>query len=155
MVRALIVDIRRHGTPWGRKFAFHREFRLIGYDEEDNAVYSTTDTEWALRAGGPNGAPMRVLSGSEAAHLLIEFAAALGRERAKTAPTVVLLDGSAWPFDDTSMDMIGEYLSKQPFQTVLTAVGGWNPRDKGCWKEWKRFELQGPRGDAKIVPIDW
>jgi hypothetical protein len=96
---------------------------------------------------------MRVLSGSESADLLIEFAAALARERSATTPTVLLLDGSEWPFDDVGMNMIGEYLATQPFQTIMTAVGGWNPSNVESWKEWKRYELQGSPGDAAIVPV--
>ena len=80
---------------------------------------------------------------------------ALARERAATTPTILLLDGSEWPFDDGSMDMLGELLATQPFQTVLTAVGGWSPRDKNCWSQWKRIELQGSAGSARIVGVSW
>ena len=155
VVRALIPDIQRNGTSWGRKFGFYREGRFVGYDDDDNEVYSKTEFEWVLRLGGAQGKPMRVLSGGEAAHLLIEFSMALARERAATTPTILLLDGSEWPFDNGGMDMIGKLLATQPFQTVLTAVGGWNPRDKTCWSQWKRIELQGSAGDARIVSIPW
>lgn len=155
VIRALIPDIQRCGTSWGRRFDFHREFRVVGYDDDDNEIRSTTEAEWVLRAGGPTGHSMRVLSGSESADLLIEFAASLARERSATTPTVLLLDGSEWPFDDVGMNMIGEYLATQPFQTIMTAVGGWNPRNVESWKEWKRYELQGSPGDAAIVPVPW
>jgi hypothetical protein len=155
VIRQLIPDIQRAGSSWGRSFAFHREYRFVGYDENDNEQYSTSDQEWVLRTGGSNGQVMRTLSGSESARLLIEFGTALARDCAATTPTVLLLDGSGWPFDDGRMDEIGEFLATQPFQTVLTAVGDWNPRDSTHWEEWKRYELRKPKGNAAIVEVPW
>ena len=110
MLLRLVVTDHYHRDDF-TGFDFHREFRFVGYDDEDNELYSTTETEWVLRKGGPQGHPMRVLSGSESAQLLIEFDAALARERSATTPTVLLLDGSEWPFDQPGMDAIGLLLA--------------------------------------------
>jgi hypothetical protein len=96
---------------------------------------------------------MTVLSGSKSAQLLIESGMALARERSAAAPTVLLLNGSEWPFDDPGMDAIGAFLATQSFQTVMTAVGGWNPRSPSSWVEWKRYELRGNTANPAIVAI--
>ena len=155
VVRHLILDIRRRGSDWGREFAFHREPRLDGYDEDGEEIYSKDKTEWVLRFGGAKGITIRALSGSESARLLIEFGAALARERSTRMPTILLLDGSEWPFDTGTMDYYGTFLSTQPFQTVMTKVNGWSPENPACWKEWKRYELRGKAGSADIIEVLW
>ena len=87
--------------------------------------------------------------------MLIEFGAALARERSVTKASVLILDGSEWPLDSSNMDYYGRYLANQPFQTVMTAVGGWNPADPTCWKEWKRYVLRGKWREAAIVEVPW
>lgn len=155
VIRRLLPDIQRNGSIGWRGLGFHHEYRFLGYDKDDNELYSKTDQEWVLRDGGPNGQTMRTFSGSEAASLLVELGAALARDRSNTAPAILILDGSEWPFDDAGMDELGEYLASQPFQTVLTAVGGWNPSEPKSWAEWKRYELRGPRYSATIAEIPW
>ncbi len=155
VIRQLIFDIQRRGSDWGREIAFYREPRLDGHDEDGEEIYSTHKTEWVLRFGGSKGITMRALSGSESARLLIEFGAALARERSTHMPAILLLDGSEWPFDRVTMDHYGRFLSTQPFQTVMTKVGGWSPNDPACWKEWKRYELRSEVGSADIVEVCW
>ena len=155
VIRRLVPDIQRNGSNWGREFAFYREPRVEGYDEEGDEIYSRDKFEWVLRFGGAKGITIRGLSGSESARLLLEFGAALARERAARMPTVLLLDGSEWPLDPGVMDFYGEFLATQPFQTVMTKVGGWSPADRTCWAEWKRYELRGVKGKAEIVEVLW
>lgn len=154
-IRSLVSDIKRRGTPWGRKFDFYNEPKHLEDDEDGNAVYSDRETEWVLRHGGPSGRPLCVLSGSEAARVVIEFAAALARERSTTMPALLILDGNGWNFDDANMELIGEYLPTQPFQTVMTATGDWRPPETITYNEWKRAELNRVKGDTRIVETEW
>lgn len=60
------------------------------------------------------------LATSEKYFTLIEFAAALARERSRTAPTLLLLDAGGWNLAEQSWIEVVRYLLSQPFQTALT-----------------------------------
>lgn len=153
VVRSLIHDIQRNGTKWGRLIAFYHEEDFED-DDHGNPV-PTGGRTWILRRGGPTGVTFRGLAGSEQERILIEFAAALARERADSGPTVLLLDGSGWNFDDGNMSLLAEYLISQPFQTILTMRGGWQPDQAAPWWGWSRVVLTGKQYSAQITSHDW
>jgi hypothetical protein len=61
----------------------------------------------------------RSLSGSENNRVLAEFAAALAREQARRAPTLLLIDGGGWSLGEGSWADLMTFLLTQPFQTIL------------------------------------
>ena len=155
VVRQLVPDIRRNGTPWGKDFEFFDEPRILGYDDDYEEILSDTESEWVLRHGGSTGQSMHTLSGSEDIRLKIEFAMALARDHALSTPTLLLLDGSGWSLDDGNLDGLASYLSTQPYQTILTGLENRKPGDPAKWDGWSCFDLNGERGNATINQVDW
>jgi hypothetical protein len=72
--------------------------------------------------------------------VLVEFAAALAREPARSAPTLLLIDGGGWNLSDGSWGLIAEFLLKQPFQTVITPH--YIKFDDPIWQWWDRIHLR-------------
>jgi hypothetical protein len=151
-LRELAPDIQRNGTPWGRDLAFFDEPEYLRDDDDGQAVYSATETEVVLRR---KGVVFRGFSGSENVRVLLEFACALARERVRHKPTILLLDGSGWPFDQQNMDRCGEFLSKEPYQILLTANGGWTPERPDAWREWNRYRVLKGTSSSCIEGISW
>jgi hypothetical protein len=95
---------------------------------------------WVTRKAAKHSQCFRSLSGCETYLLLLEFAAALGRERARAVPTVLLVDGSGWNFSDELWATVAAFLISQPFQVVLTTNTG--SFDAVSWQSWDRVSLR-------------
>ncbi|MER9450167.1 hypothetical protein [Mesorhizobium sp. M0254] len=155
VLRSLVPDIQRNGTTWGRDAAFYDEPKYLGVDEEGEEMYSDSETEVTLRLGGPSGVVLGALSGSEKVRVLLEFACALARERARRGPTVLILDGSEWPFDHRNMDACGAFLSNQPYQVLLTVGDNWEPKTLGAWHGWSRYRVFKGSGGSRVERLPW
>ncbi|TPL55506.1 hypothetical protein FJ942_17575 [Mesorhizobium sp. B2-4-2] len=155
VLRGLVPDIQRNGTTWGRDLAFYDEPKYLGEDEEGEDLHSDSETEVTLRLGGPNGVALGALSGSEKVRVLLEFACALARERARRGPTVLMLEGTEWPFDHRNMDACGAFLSQQPCQVLLTVGDNWEPKTLEPWYGWSRYRVSKGSGGSRVERLPW
>lgn len=152
-IRRLVADIQRVGTPWSRDLAFHIEPKYLGEDEQGESEFSEDETEARLRR---QGVTFGAFSGSEKLRVLLDFACALARDRVKRHPTLLVLDASDWAMDQKNMQRCGAYLSAQPFQTLMTFRGGWEPEDPTYFEQWNRVVLKSKKsGLSEIAPAPW
>lgn len=143
-VRALLHDVNRNGTEWGRRLEFYEEPAYLGDDEEGEALFSDTETEVVLRRKSVSGEPAQSLatfSGSETDLTVINFACALARERSRHQPTLLVMDENGWTLDESNLGALARYLARQPFQTLMSFAGDRADLDRDVWGSWSQFEL--------------
>lgn len=150
-VRNLIPEIESNGTSWGKYLDFYDEPKLLFEDKEGEEHYSSTQTEVILRHGGIRGITFSGLSGSERMKVLLEFATALARARARHQPTLLLLDNQLSSFDDGNLKAMSEHLQLQPFQTIATRTDRLGDPDDPIWQEWACYEVRASSDAAEII----
>ena len=74
--------------------------------------------------------------------VFVEFASALARERARSTPTLLLLDGSGWTLDEPTLADLARRLLSQPFQTIMTLNNGRRLDDDPVWESWTKVRLR-------------
>lgn len=146
IIRNLAGEMARNGPP---------DLRTVRFDDEESTEWDVEpDREAPYTAlhvrihDRPNEQYYGTLSGSEKQRVLIEFACALARERCRSAPTLLLLDGSGWSFDNPYMAVVASWLLKQPFQTIMTLNDSRRLDDDPVWKSWGQVFLDRPKGAA-------
>jgi hypothetical protein len=151
MIRNLTSEIARNGPP---------DLRVMRFNEEDATewdVHPDRETPYTAlhvlineRLGEQY---FSTLSGGETLRVLIEFTSALARERAQSAPTLLLLDGTGWCFDKPSMVEVARRLLKQPFQTIMALNDSRRLDDGPVWKSWGQVVLDTPNGSGRTSII--
>lgn len=141
--RSLIKEIDRNGLAQFHGMKFIEEERSEWYPDDKNqqpyvALSVPRNHPDTFTGSIPGRLYFAALAHSEQIELLIEFAAALGRERAQQMPTLLMLDGSGWPFSDAYLAVIAQRLIRQPFQIALT-LDDRSFRDERAWESWGRI----------------
>lgn len=138
VARGLAVEARRNGSRYLSALEFVEQQPDEGEKEggERKPLFELRVT----RASTGIGQSFASLSTSEKFLTLLEFAAALARERARTAPTLLLLDAGGWNLGEGSWQGPADFLLKQPFQTALT------PNifqfSEPVWQSWNRIKFR-------------
>lgn len=141
IIRSLTAEIVRNGSGFLSSMRFMEdEPDEEEIDDEDQQDQVTSVSLFVTRSRTDFEQSFRSLATSEKFRVLIEFAAALARERARSAPTLLLIDGGGWNLSDGSWSLIAEFLLKQPFQTMITP--NYIKFDAPIWQSWDRMHLR-------------
>jgi hypothetical protein len=156
-VEALAAELNRNGSGFITKLRFEvpppeedeEEDKREDDGEEDETPEKDSAPELFLTVRD-NGfdQPFRSLSGSETNRVVAEFAAALAREQARRAPTLLLIDGGGWSLDEGSWADLTAFLLTQPFQTILIpSIGTYKDP---VWQSVSRVKLRKKSGKTII-----
>lgn len=130
----LTQEISRNGPKDLKVLSFREEdANEWGMPEDREKPFTALTVRIHQRLGDQY---FRSLSGGESQRVILEFACAQARERSRSAPTLLLLDGGGWSLDDTYLAETADWLLQQPFQTVLVANSVRNFENYEIWKSW-------------------
>ena len=148
ITRSLAVEIARNGSGFLSRLRFIED--EFGDDEEEERKDKASRISLCVvLASAGHEQPFRSLSTSEQFSVLIEFAAALARERARASPTLLLVDGGGWNLTDGSWALVARFLLSQPFQSAITP--NYIRFDDPIWQSWSRVRLQRERSGASVL----
>jgi hypothetical protein len=149
IIRSLTAEIARNGSGFLSSLRFMAEEPEEEESEADDDRDEVTPISlFVTRSSAGFEQSFRSLSTSEKFLTLVEFAAALARERARSAPTLLLIDGGGWNLGDGSWGLVAEFLLKQPFQTVITP--NYVKFDDPIWQSWDRIRLRKEERGGKF-----
>ncbi|MGO4712136.1 hypothetical protein [Bradyrhizobium sp. 2TAF24] len=138
VIRGLATEIIRNGSGYLSAIRFADRAQDPDSDESDPADCELLVTRTA--AGFEQ--TYLSLSRSESFRIIVEFAAALARERARTSPTLLMIDGGGWNLSDGSWGEIIKLLLAQPYQSML--IVNYCERNSAEWNSCGRIYLRRP-----------
>jgi hypothetical protein len=151
-IEGLISEIERNGSGFITQLYFANPPTEVDNEEadEDGADDTRIEPELYLTVSY-NGFDQSFasLSSSEKHRVLLEFAAALARAKARDAPTLLLLDAGGWPLSEGSWTAVAGFLVRQPFQTLMTC--NLDNFDDPAWQSWNRIVLKRESGKTNLA----
>jgi hypothetical protein len=145
-VRSLASEIDRNGSDFLSALHFVED-----QPEEDASAQeegAATTSLYLTQANAGFEQSFTSMSGSEKYRVLVEFGAALARERARGAPTLLFVDGGGWNLSDGSWGRVAKFLLKQPFQSVITP--NYILFKEPTWRSWDRVHLNKEDRGSRI-----
>jgi hypothetical protein len=149
LIRNLTAEIDRNASQRFGRIHFEDEAWNEENGDESHPEFYTSLYVYTDKAGV---LPLGALSGSEVHLILLEFAAALARERSRSAPTLLLLDGTGSNFSSQTWATVAARLLQQPFQTL--AVIPTKDENDSIWKSWGEARLANDNGQTVIIQPD-
>ena len=155
VILGLADELRRSPTRFGQGLSMREEIEEVWDDEKGDDSVKPREAVKHLTIRRASGVSFGGMATSERTRTVIEFATALARHRARSVPTLLILDGSGWNLDPSTVTDLGRHLLDQPYQTLLTRYDGWQPDVDETWSDWSRFALSGKPPAADIKRLTW